>query len=178
MKKILSILLCVALMMGVVGCSENENNNVNATSNKINETNKNENTEENDKEQPKDEALVKKAEEQLGKDIEESKKKYADYINEIRNLYPSVKIEYIIQSRDDIGNYLEGKTMVISMDVIESNEKTCDKYFEFTVEEKSNLEDKNITSITVFFYNEMDIKGMMICNLEDIGYVPVVNTLE
>ena len=138
MKKILSLLLCGVIILGLVGCSKNEN----TASDRV----------KNEQE----------------KDIKESKIVYADYIKEVRAMYSYIKIQYIIQDRDSEGNKMEGgKTMTVNMNTIGGTDKTYRMYFEFVDKETENLINKNITKIATIFYDKKEIKGMSISTLQD-----------
>lgn len=148
MKKILSLLLCGVIILGLVGCSKNEN----TASDRV----------KNEQE----------------KDIKKSKIVYADYIKEVRTMYSYIKIQYIIQDRDSEGNKMEGgKTMTVNMNTIGGTDKTYRMYFEFVDKETENLINKDITKIVTIFYDKKEIKGMSMSTLQDGKYVPVVNTL-
>jgi major membrane immunogen (membrane-anchored lipoprotein) len=156
MKKIISILICVVMILGLVGCSKNENSDINTTTNTV----------------------KSEQEKQLEKDIKESKVVYANYIKEVRTLYPYIKVKYIIEDRDSEGNKMEGhKTMTVNMNTIGGTEKTYRMYFEFVDKETENLINKNITKIVTIFYDKKEIKGMSMSTLQDGKYVPVINTL-
>jgi len=148
MKKILSLLLCGVIILGLVGCSKNEN------------------------------TASDRVKDEQEKDIKESKIVFADYIKEVRAMYSYIKIQYIIQDRDSEGNKMEGgKTMTVNMNTIGGTDKTYRMYFEFVDKETENLINKDITKIVTIFYDKKEIKGMSMSTLQDGKYVPVVNTL-
>lgn len=107
------------------------------------------------------------------KRIEELKKesqiKYSELINEIQSIYPEMKIDSIIDNSDN------SRTMTVYMNLLENVGSTEYECVELTVKKETIMKNAGITEIIFFIKNGEEDSGLLLFELENGEYKPIMN---
>jgi len=146
MKKILSILLCGIIILGLVGCGNNENDNLKNESIALNSEESAElkiNEEDNEKQEEENKEIKKEAE---NKEAEESKTKYAELINDLETFMPEITITAVRDTQD-------ARVISIDINLLSNIDDTINKCTELAVKKETVMKNEGIEKLFILVHN-------------------------
>jgi len=175
MKKIFSLLLCGIMILGLVGCGNNENENLKNESIALNSEESaklkiNEEDNEKQEKESKEEENKEIKKEAENKEAEESKIKYAKLINDLETFMPEITITAVRDTQD-------ARVMSINIDLLSNIDDTINKCTELAVKKETVMKNEGIEKLFILVHNGDKSPGIVWFELRNGSYELTLNTL-
>jgi len=162
MKKIISILLCGIMILGLVGCGADKKESSKNIPVKVSQKEI-----ENNDQDKEDKAAEIEAENAM---IEESKIKYEELINDIENSIPEMTVKYVKEKEDS-------RIISIDINLLSNIDDTVKKCSELAIKKETVMKNEGITTINIWVRNGEKTPGMVSFELRNGIYDLTLNTL-